>query len=222
VVSIEALARITPAPLSLPAERFVELSRRLGLSPAFARLTFHSAFTNGALLADVFPGADISVNVSRDLLGAGNAVELVAEAATGAGIALSAVIIELTEHAASGISHAALVAMTRRCVQLGMKVFIDDFGKGETSLSLLRSLPVSAIKLDRSLIPSDEDGEGWQFLAGVVAMLQSLSTPLIAEGIETRAQSVRLAELAIPLQQGYLFGRPQNYQYWQANPVLFS
>jgi EAL domain-containing protein (putative c-di-GMP-specific phosphodiesterase class I) len=52
-------------------------------------------------------------------------------------------------------------------------VFIDDFGKGETSLSLLRSLPVSAIKLDRSLIPSDEDGEGWQFLAGVVAMLQS-------------------------------------------------
>ena len=72
----------------------------------------------------------------------------------------------------------------RRGADFGMQMMIDDFGRGETSLSVLRKLPLSGVKLDKSLLPIDDDERAWDFVRGAVGLVRNFSGRLIAEGIE--------------------------------------
>lgn len=127
--------------------------------------------------------------------------------------------MELTEDVAAGLTAELLVTEMRRGAELGLRMVIDDFGRGETSLALLRTLPLSAIKLDRSLLPVDDDPRAWNFLEGAASLLRNLTDDLVVEGVETAFQSRRLREIGIELQQGYLFGHPKSSGYWLAHPV---
>ena len=125
-------------------------------------------------------------------------------------------VIELTEEVATELPSELLFtgsAEPPSTVQLA----IDDFGRGETSLALLRKLPLTSIKLDRSLLPTHPDERGWEFVEGVVSLLSKLTGRIIAEGVETPEQSRRLRQLGIDAQQGYLFAEPRDMAYWLAN-----
>jgi diguanylate cyclase (GGDEF)-like protein len=221
VVGFEALVRLLGSAEHLPAERIIDASHRLGLTPYFADLVFGLAFEHGRSLREVFPQATIAVNVSRELIGTGRGIDSVVTAAASAGLTRSDVVIELTEELADGLSWSMLTTEMRRGVDLGIQIVIDDFGSGETSLSLLRSLPIAGIKLDRSLLPVGDDDEGWTFVERAVALLRTLTDHIIAEGVETEVQSRRLAGIGVMIQQGYLFGRPEPHTHWLENPVTF-
>ncbi len=219
VIGLEALVRLGGGAAGLSPDQVIAASHRLGLTPQFATLVYDRAFAEGKRLRERFPGAYIGVNVSREFLGTGLAIDIVLGCARRAGLPLGEVVVELTEDVAGGLSAELLVSEMRRGDELGLRIVIDDFGRGETSLSMLRSLPLSAIKLDRSLLPLADDPKAWRFVAGTASLLRTLTGRLIAEGVETELQCRRLHENGIDVQQGYLFGQPRPVQYWLENEV---
>jgi EAL domain-containing protein (putative c-di-GMP-specific phosphodiesterase class I) len=92
---------------------------------------------------------------------------------------------------------------------MGFGVVLDDFGTGYSSLSHLKELPLDRVKIDRMFItnltrePQDE-----AIVTSVIAMAKAFGLHVIAEGVETREQAERLAELGCWHAQGYLFSHP--------------
>jgi diguanylate cyclase (GGDEF)-like protein/PAS domain S-box-containing protein len=119
-------------------------------------------------------------------------------------------IVEVTETAVLSLvdtTHSDLEAL----LALGVGVEVDDFGTGFSSISLLRDLPVTGLKLDRSFVRDLTDGESPAnaLAAGVAGLAQGLHLVGVAEGIETAAQHRTLFEQGWTHGQGYLFGRPE-------------
>jgi EAL domain-containing protein (putative c-di-GMP-specific phosphodiesterase class I) len=97
----------------------------------------------------------------------------------------------------------------RTCRELGIHIEIDDFGTGYSSLSYLQRFPVESLKIDRSFVSDlDEGAESVAIVRAIIGLGDSLGMPVIAEGVERRAQLARLTDLGCHLAQGYLFGRP--------------
>jgi diguanylate cyclase (GGDEF)-like protein/PAS domain S-box-containing protein len=92
---------------------------------------------------------------------------------------------------------------------LGIQIAIDDFGTGYSALSYLKHYPIDTLKLDRSFISGlGRSLEDSAIIHAVIAFARTLNLRVIAEGIETPEQLVRLRELGCPLGQGYYFARP--------------
>lgn len=91
----------------------------------------------------------------------------------------------------------------------GVSVALDDFGCGHSSLALLRSLSIRQIKIDRSFVAgADHDAGSQALIRGILGMARGLQLQVVAEGVETPAQSLWLQRLGCNLHQGYLFARP--------------
>lgn len=91
----------------------------------------------------------------------------------------------------------------------GIEVVLDDFGRGFTPIGHLTALPISGIKLDRSLIADiDRRPEQGALVAAMVTVAESLNISLIAEGIETETELAALRSLGVRFGQGYLLGHP--------------
>ncbi|MBE9045505.1 EAL domain-containing protein [Pleurocapsales cyanobacterium LEGE 10410] len=92
---------------------------------------------------------------------------------------------------------------------LGCQLHLDDFGTGYSSLSYLHSLPIDALKIDRSFVEAiDSKGNNGEIVEAIVMMAKSLDLEVIAEGIETKAQLAKLQTLQCLYGQGYLFAKP--------------
>jgi EAL domain-containing protein (putative c-di-GMP-specific phosphodiesterase class I) len=91
----------------------------------------------------------------------------------------------------------------------GVRVLLDDFGTGYSSLSYVHRLPVDALKIDQSFVARlGEDKPSESLIRMIVALAESLSLDVIAEGIETEQQRNLLKSLNVEFGQGYLFGKP--------------
>ncbi|MEJ5945465.1 bifunctional diguanylate cyclase/phosphodiesterase [Pseudokineococcus basanitobsidens] len=110
--------------------------------------------------------------------------------------------LEITEHEQVPASP-EVVRVLRALSAEGVRLSLDDFGAGYTSLGYLQRFPVSLLKLDRSLVTAAEDGLG--LLGGIAAMAQALELDVLAEGVETPDQRRLLVELGIRYGQGHLF-----------------
>jgi len=92
---------------------------------------------------------------------------------------------------------------------LGIRIVIDDFGTGHSSLSYLHCLPIKALKIDRSFVRQIvESSESKAIVHAIVAMAQSLDLQVVAEGVETSEQLRAVAEAGCGFAQGYLFTPP--------------
>ena len=92
---------------------------------------------------------------------------------------------------------------------LGCQLHLDDFGTGYSSLSYLHRLPIDALKIDRSFVKAiDAEGNNSEIVEAIVMMAKSLGLKVIAEGIETETQLIKLKDLQCLYGQGYLFTKP--------------
>jgi EAL domain-containing protein (putative c-di-GMP-specific phosphodiesterase class I) len=96
-----------------------------------------------------------------------------------------------------------------RIKALGVTLVLDDFGTGYSSLAHLRRFPIDTLKIDRSFVEGLDGSEtDSTIVAAIINMSRGLHVEVIAEGIETAAQSARLRELGCELGQGYYYARP--------------
>ena len=95
----------------------------------------------------------------------------------------------------------------------GIKISIDDFGTGHSSLSYLHCLPIKALKIDRSFVQQMVDSpESKAIVRAIIAMAQSLELEVVAEGVETEEQLLAVAAAGCATAQGFLFSKPLDRQ----------
>ncbi|MCC6344248.1 MAG: EAL domain-containing protein [Bryobacterales bacterium] len=145
----------------------------------------------------------LSVNMSAAFLSRPCLIESIEEALEIAGSPEQWLSIEITERSLIGCLSLFEHALTRLS-DLNIGVWLDDFGSGYSSLNYLASLPVQMLKIDGSFTSRMlESPRSQAIVKAILSMAGSLDIPVVAEGVETRGQAEKLAELGCPFGQGY-------------------
>jgi EAL domain-containing protein (putative c-di-GMP-specific phosphodiesterase class I) len=163
------------------------------------------------------PAVRISVNVSPlQLRNRGFAEEI--RAAIGVDPhAAAGLELEITESLImEDVTHS--ISSLRAIRALGVKIAIDDFGTGFSSLSYLSKLPVDTLKIDRSFVNEISAApEGLSLVSTIIKLAHALKLKVVAEGVETEAQSRLLRLLGCEEFQGFLFSKPVPREDFEAN-----
>ncbi len=154
------------------------------------------------------PPLTISVNASSRELADPDLVPNVGRILRETGLDPESLRIEVTESSIVE-DHDRTASTLRRLSELDVSLEIDDFGTGYSSLSRLHEYPFSTVKIDRSFVKDlDTEPESLHLVETILRLAQGLGLSVVAEGIETREQLVKLASLGCGYGQGYYFSRP--------------
>ncbi|WP_285560224.1 putative bifunctional diguanylate cyclase/phosphodiesterase [Actinoplanes regularis] len=211
IVGVESLVRWSRADGSIvsPAD-FIPVAEDTGLIVELGAWILDTACAQAAEWRRLHgPDAlrSIAVNVSARQLLDPCLPDLVAAALARHGVPAAQLTIEITETAvfAGGRALATVNALSR----LGVSIALDDFGTGHSSLGLLRTCPVDAIKVDKSFVDGLNGTPQQEAIAiALTGIAQSMGLRTVAEGVETEAQARRLTELGYRHAQGFHFARP--------------
>ena len=207
LVGFEALLRWQHPQRGMVApDSFMPLAEETGLIAPLGEWVLREAFAQAAQWPSHL---SVAVNVSPLQLRGGHFVPLLRNALQAAGLAPTRVEVEITESvllAANSINLATLHELR----SLGVRISLDDFGVGFSSLSYLRSFPFKKIKIDRSFV---RDVVGSREAAAIVGAITTLGANLdmiiTAEGVECEEQLVRVHQLGCDEAQGYLISAPR-------------
>ena len=210
ITSAEALLRWNhPQRGLLSPARFIEVAEQSGLINPIGDWVMREALKTTALWqATVDYPVTIHVNVSAHQLKQGDFVQSVESALQDAGLPAPVLHLEMTESALIGEAvPAELLLESLKAV--GVHIDLDDFGTGFSSLSYLKSLPVDAIKIDKSFLQDLATGGRNSALVEVILTIgERLNNDIIAEGVETQEQRDWLVEHGCRYLQGYYFSEP--------------
>jgi diguanylate cyclase (GGDEF)-like protein len=208
ISGVEALLRWNhPTRGNIPPLQFIPLAEETGLILPIGRWVLNAACREGVEIQRRFPREKplaISVNLSVRQLQSDTIVADVREALETSGLPASSLVLEITESVMMADTELA-VARLYALKELGVRLAMDDFGTGYSSLSYLGRFPVDILKMDRSFLAEDKNEP---LAAAVIALGESLSLDVVAEGIEYDDQADSLRELGCDLGQGFLFARP--------------
>ncbi len=124
--------------------------------------------------------------------------------------------LEVTESAYSRDTE-QIIDVVKRLRALGFEVEMDDFGTGYSSLNMLSKLPIDILKLDMKFIQTaPEDEKTLDMLSIIIDIARHISTPVVAEGVETDKQLQVLRELGCDIVQGYYFSPPVPFEKFDA------
>ncbi|MBR6259774.1 MAG: EAL domain-containing protein [Oscillospiraceae bacterium] len=150
----------------------------------------------------------VSVNVSRIDLYEPKLVELFQDITSGNGLDHRDLLLEITESAYTEDSE-QIVEKVRQLRKIGFRIEMDDFGSGYSSLNMLSTLPIDALKLDMYFIRNAfKERKDTRLLEAMIQLAESFEVPTIAEGVETAEQVFTLKSMGCDIIQGYYFSRP--------------
>jgi diguanylate cyclase (GGDEF)-like protein/PAS domain S-box-containing protein len=205
----EALARWNHERFGqVPPSEFVPIAEASGLIHDLGDWAMRTALTEAATWprrADGTP-LEIAVNVSWLQLAAEGFPARLARIVDESGVDPRSVWVEVTETALTD-SLPAVTDALHQVRRLGVRVAIDDFGTGHASLTHLITLPVDAVKVDRSFVTDSRPG-GRGVVVAIAAMAASLGLDVVAEGVERQEQLEAVAAAGIHRIQGYLLSMP--------------
>ncbi|MGB3771966.1 MAG: EAL domain-containing protein [Rhodococcus sp. (in: high G+C Gram-positive bacteria)] len=209
-VGFEALARLTDAAgAGIAPDRFVPVAEDTGLIHAVGNYVLDDALSMLARWRAARPQKKletVAVNVSARQVEHVDFADTVTDALTRHGLLPTDVILELTESVLLESGSRAL-AQLGELRDAGVVISIDDFGTGYASLRYLATLPVSAVKIDRSFTATmTTDPTSGSIVRAIIALARDLNLECVVEGIETDDQLAALP--GDVLGQGYLLGRP--------------
>jgi diguanylate cyclase (GGDEF)-like protein len=150
----------------------------------------------------------VSVNVSPGRLRAGDLRQQITDIVANSNLDPGRLTLELSERTLFDDEPDAF-GMLSEIATTGVGVALDDFGAGYASLGHLRRLPLTQLKIDRSLVATLGQNGDSPIVAAVTSFAHALGLSVTAEGIEHPAQLEHLADIGCDLGQGFLFGQPQ-------------
>jgi diguanylate cyclase (GGDEF)-like protein/PAS domain S-box-containing protein len=212
VRGFEALVRWThPERGQIPPGRFIPLAEQHGLIGPLGRWVLSEALDQVRRWRDAgLPLGELAmaVNVSRVQLSRPDLAAEVLGALAERDLAPGSLYVEVTESAVMedpDVAHATL----RELTAAGVRIALDDFGVGQSSLACLRDLPLDVLKLDRGFITSlASSRQAVAIVRAVTDMARTLGFSVVAEGIETEAQGQVVEALGCDVGQGFLYARP--------------
>ncbi len=209
-VGFESLVRWTRNGKPVSPAIFVPIAEELGVIDELGTWVLERACQTFAEWQRRYPDAGlncITVNASSRQLTQQHFPFLVHEAVRKSGLKVSDLRIEVTETALMDNPQAAAQVLSE-LRDYGVKIYLDDFGTGCSSLSHLHKLPVDALKIDRSFVMSLLLPDRPAIVESILALARTLKTSVVAEGIESEIQARELERLGCTHAQGYLFSRP--------------
>lgn len=209
LTSVEALVRwFHPVYGVIPPGEFITLFEDNGLIRKLDKYVWNEAADQIKRWKEEGLNIPVSVNVSRVDVFNPLLLEILSDIIKRNGIDNNSLLLEITESAYSDNSQQIInnVTLLR---ENGFKIEMDDFGSGYSSLNMLCSLPIDALKLDMEFIKNICDNKKEYRLVGImIDIARLLDVPVIAEGVETKEQFELLEDLGCDIIQGYYFSKP--------------
>ncbi len=211
---VEALVRwVHPTRGLVPPSDFIPIAEQSGMVVHIDRWVMAEACRAVSAWQNEFPSRPpltMSVNVSARQLQDPELTREVERCVRNAGLDPGSLTLEITEGVLLQDSEAT-ARIFQDLKDLGIRLAIDDFGIGFSSLSYLRRLPVDVVKIDRSFVAGVASvSEEWTLARGIVKLVHGLGFETIAEGVERADQKAHLRALGCRLAQGYYFARPMD------------
>lgn len=206
-ISMEALIRFQhPVLASYPVDYVIELATELGLIFDIGAWVFSEACMQLVLWKKAgVTGLTISVNTCARELQHDSYLSSLVDSLAASGVRAEEIDLELTERDAIDLN-AIGSGVLGDLVSAGFRLSLDDFGVGYSSLSYLRTLPVSTLKLDKTFLRDIPSESGANAVAkAVIALANDLNLQVIAEGVEEEEQAQFLQALDCDALQGYFF-----------------
>jgi EAL domain-containing protein (putative c-di-GMP-specific phosphodiesterase class I) len=219
LVGVEALVRWAhPQQGLLPPDDFIPLAESRRLILPIGRWVLATALRQAVQWHQLgLAPVPMAVNLSALQFQAHDFVQTVEAALADAGATGAMLELELTERMLMDDT-ASVHATLSRLRALGVRIAVDDFGTGYTSLRHLKDLPLDRLKIDRTFVEGLPDDAGSAAIAAaIVQMGHGLGLQVLAEGVETAAQQQHLRALACDAQQGLLHSGPlsaADFEQW--------
>jgi diguanylate cyclase (GGDEF)-like protein len=209
VCAVEALVRWQhPERGLVPPDAFLPVAEQTGLIEPLTRWVLTTALDQVRAWGRPFDGLTMAVNVSARNLSRPDFADMVLAALDRAGVAPERLVVEITETALLADPEVAADVLTR-VAAAGVRVSVDDFGQGQTSLGYLSTLPLHELKIDKSFVADLPDNAGHAAIVrSVVELGHNLGLQVVAEGVETAGIVTVLASTGCDIAQGYLLARP--------------
>ncbi len=214
LVGFEALCRWrSPTLGEISPARFVPAAEENGMILEIGRFVLREACRCVASWQTGPAPIRVAVNVSAVQFTARDFVETVLSIVRENGIDPGLLELELTESTLVRDREESARKM-EELRSFGIRIAIDDFGTGYSSLSYLQSMPVDALKVDRTFTArlgsaGAENTTAETMVRAIIAMARALGLHIVTEGVETEAQAEILRQLGTDDAQGYLYGRPE-------------
>ncbi|RIH79126.1 putative signaling protein [Calidithermus terrae] len=204
VTGVEALLRWRHPKhgLVLPA-RFIPLAEESGLIVPIGSWVLQQACRQAASWR-----TRVAVNVSAIQFCRADFADVVASTLAETGLSPQQLELELTESTVMRDAEESLRQL-ERLQALGVRIAIDDFGTGHSSLGLLRSLPIDAVKIDRSFVAGlPTSASNLALVRAILTLAEAFGLEVVAEGVETAVQQDTLSQMGCHLAQGYALAMP--------------
>jgi diguanylate cyclase (GGDEF)-like protein len=208
-VGVEALMRWRhPTRGMLAPNLFIPLAEQTGLIVSLTRFALAAAVEQIAEWRAEGRSVPVAVNLSAHNLTSLDVAEQIEALLLTHDVPASLLEVEITETALVA-DPSRIVPVLERLQSVGVRVAIDDFGIGNTSISQLRDLPVSQLKIDRLFVQDLALGGGKPgselLVRAMVDLAHSFGLTVVAEGVEDEATARRLVELDVDQAQGFLY-----------------
>ncbi|WP_129336536.1 putative bifunctional diguanylate cyclase/phosphodiesterase [Cellulomonas endophytica] len=203
---LEALARWEHPRLGrVRPDVFIPLAERSGLIGEIGLHVLQEATSRAtAWAASAARFVSVGVNVSAHQLTDRRLLDAIPTGTT----ATTQLLLEVTE---STLVRPDVVPVLDELRRRGVRIAMDDFGVGQSSIAALRTMPVDVLKLDRAFtVDIASDPRAAAVVRAVAVMARELGLPLVAEGIETPHQRQALLDVGCPFGQGFLLARPMS------------
>jgi diguanylate cyclase (GGDEF)-like protein/PAS domain S-box-containing protein len=209
LVGAEALVRWEhPVEGLILPDEFIPIAERTGLINPLTRHVMHVALAQARIWIDAGQPLPIAVNMSARNLHDEHFAELVGELLAEYDVPASLFQLEVTESAIMIDATRARQTLTELSA-LGIRLSIDDFGAGYTSLSQLTNMPISEIKIDRSFVMRmTMDANDALIVQSIISLAHNLGITLVAEGVENSPVLAALSDFGCDIAQGYHISGP--------------
>jgi len=226
VTHAEALVRWQHPTLGMiPPDNFIHIAEQTGQMKALTRWVFTASIKQAQAWKKMGIDINIAVNISAENLKEPDFLEFICQSIIASNISADKITLEVTESSVVE-DPASAIKLLSEFKSEGIKISIDDYGTGYSSLAQLKQLPVHELKIDRSFIQRLEHDDDDQIIVrSTIDLAHNMGLHVVAEGIEDQFSLRWLAEHQCELAQGYFISRPKpasELTPWLLNPPNFN